>query len=172
MPAERMPTHRIQIDTLDGNLWGWTIDPAPTTGMHLRCQTLDGRLTVDLELPGRGQRAWLPRPGFPGERWRQDIEESRPSIEAAWLADSIHQGRVRIKQDGSSVVVQVYPGEGEISFERVIDLRRDASILRPPTGEGEIALVADPEPAVVVYADRPERWQVLVPLAGKLWRRP
>ena len=170
MPTERMPTHRIQIDTLDGNLWGWTIDPAPTTGMHLRCQTLDGRLTVDLELPGRGQRAWLPRPGFPGECWRQQIEESRPSIEAAWAADCIRQGRVRIKQDGSSVVVQVYPGEEGIEFNRELDLVRDCGILHPPRGTGEIVLDPDTQ-SLVVWATKPERWRTLVPLSMlRIWR--
>ena len=158
------------MDTLDGNMWGWTIDPAPTTGLHLRCLTLDGRRTVQLEGPA-GERAWVPGPGFP-TGYKQEILESRPLLEAVWGSDIIRQGRIRLEQDGSLVTVEVYPGEGDLTFSRVIDLRRDAGVLHPPTGDGEVALTAEPEAAIVVYADRPARWQVRLPLAGMVWRWP
>lgn len=72
-------------------------------------------------------------------------------------------------QDGSRVTLTAYPGT-PAAFVRVIDLRRDAGVLHPPCGEGEVMLATDPELAIIVYADRPSRWWVTVPLAGKLWR--
>ena len=173
----KMPTHRLVANTSDENLWGFTIEagsdpiPAPEPRMHVRCFTVDNTPKVYLE--DRGHRVWEPEPGFPPDLERvvrADLELQRHQIELAWTKEMITTWAwLSLTQDGAMVTLTAYRGAvGE--FTRRLDLRRDASILRPPTRPGEIALVADPEPAVVVYADRPERWWVTVPLAGKLWR--
>ena len=172
-----LPTHRLVANTSDEGIWGFTIEagsdpfPVPEPRMHVRCFTVDGTPRVYLE--DRGRRVWDPEPGFPPDLERAvrgEIEIQRDQIEAAWTREMIAQwGWLSLTPDGAMVTLTAYRGmAGE--FTRTIDLRRDASILRPPTGEGEIALVAEPEPAVVVYADRPERWWVTVPLSGRLWR--
>ena len=172
-----MPTHRLVANTSDENLWGFTIEagsdpiPAPEPRMHVRCFTVDNTPKVYLE--DRGHRVWEPEPGFPPDlerAVRADLEIQRHQIETAWTKEMIATwGWLDLEQDGAMVTLTAYRGTAE-NFNRVIDLRRDAGVLHPPTGDGEVALTAEPEPAVVVYADRPSRWQVRVPLAGKLWR--
>ena len=173
-----MPTHRLVANTSDEGLWGFTVTagsdptPAPEPRLHVRCFTRH-HPPQKIYLADRERRVWDPEPGFPPDLERSvrgEIELQRHQIEAAWTREMIATwGWLDLKHEGSLVTLTAYRGAtGE--FTRSLDLRRDASILRPPTGEGEVALVAEPEPAVVVYADRPERWQVRVPLAGRLWR--
>ena len=171
--GEQLPTHRLAVDAAE-QAWGWTIDP-PQVGrvMHLHCFTAD-LPDVVLEAPG-GRRGWQVSGLDPGleQALRSDAEAVRESIaERQYSADLIRAGRLVMEVEGVVVRLRVYPGEGEISFERVIDLRKDAGVLHPPTGDGEIALTTEPEAAIVIYADRPSRWQVTVPLAGVLWRWP
>lgn len=175
----KMPTHRLVANSSDQGVWGFTVtagsdpSPAPEPRMHVRCFNLDGTPCVYLE--DRGRRVWEPEPGFPPDLERMvrgEIEIQRDQIEMAWAKEMIATwGWLDLEQDGAMVTLTAYRGTAE-NFNRVIDLRRDAGVLHPPAGEGEIALVAEPEPAIIVFADRPERWWVTVPLAGVLWRRP
>ena len=172
-----MPTHRLVANTSDEGLWGFTVTagsdptPAPEPRLHVRCFNMDGTPKVYLE--DRGHRVWEPEPGFPADlerAVRADLELQRHQIETAWTKEMITTWAwLSLTQDGSRVTLIAYRGMPGM-FIRTIDLQRDAGVLRPPTGAGEIALVAEPDPAIVVFADRPSRWQVTVPLAGKLWR--
>ena len=172
----KMPTHRLVANTSDEGIWGFTVtagsdpSPVPEPRMHVRAFNVDNTPCVYLE--DRGRRAWEPEPGFPPDlerTVRADLELQRHQIEMAWTKEMITTwGWLDFELDGSMVTLTAYRGmAGE--FTRRLDLRRDANILRPPTGEGEILLASEPEPAIVIYADRPERWWVTVPLAGVLW---
>ncbi len=174
-----MPTHRLVANTSDENLWGFTVSagsaptPAPEPRMHVRCFTVDNTPKVYLE--DRGQRVWEPNIGFPPDlerAVRADLEIQRDQIETAWLKEMITTwGWLDLEQDGAMVTLTAYHGMQGM-FKRTIDLRRDAGVLHPPRGDGEVMLVAEPEPAIVVYADRPARWWVTVPLVRRLWQWP
>ena len=167
--GEQLPTHRLVVDAIE-QAWGWTIDPPQIgRGMYLRCFTQE---LPDISLePEPGRRGWQVSGLAPSleQTLRSDVEAVRGTIiERQYTADLIRAGRLVMDVDGVVARLRVYPDE-EIEFTREVNLRKDCGILHPPTGAGEIALVAEPDPAIVVYADRPLRWQVLVPLAGVLW---
>lgn len=166
--TQRMPTHRLVANTSDEGLWGFTVDPAPTSRMHVRCFTRDGTPTVLLE--AGGVRVWEPAPGFPPalERMvRGEIEIQRDQIERQWLVEMISRwGRLALEQDGSVVTLRAYPGT-PAEFTRSLDLCRHA--VNPPTEPGEITLISDPEPALEMWADRPSKWRARVTLSGRLW---